>query len=103
MQCAASLETVSMCRNSAHRVEGHRAARHCFMVLAAEVGPFLIQLKAFFERDAGQFGSDGTDAFSWDATTFGYGFGGVFVFEIAFGHHMEHRAVRDACNAVRSR
>ncbi len=100
VQGAAGLKAVGVGGNSAHGVEGHRAARHLFVGLAAEIGPLDVQFERFFKGDASDFIDDSADAPGRDAAALGHGFGGVFVAQVTLCHLVEHRAVRDACDAV---
>ncbi len=102
VQRATGLETVGVGRNPAHGVEGNRATRHRFMRLAAEVGPFVIQLERFFKRDARQFGGNRANAFCWDAAAVGDSLWRVFLAQIHLGHFVEDRCVRHALGAVGS-
>ena len=70
-------------------MKANRAPGHGLVGFAAEIGPFVVQLKRFFKRHARQFGSDGPDAFGGDAATVRYRFGCEFVVQIFLGHLVE--------------
>ena len=93
VQRAGGLEAVGMGRNSTHGVEGHRAAGHRGVMVAAEIGPRLIQHKGLVEGDASKLGGKAADSGCCDAAALGNRFGRVFGREIAFGHVLEHSAM----------
>ena len=101
VQRAAGLEAVGMGRDPAHRVKADRAAHHLGMFLAAEIGPFLIDLDGLVESDLRKLRGNGADAVGADAATLFHGLWRIFVRQVAVGHEVKDRAVRDTLVAVR--
>ena len=73
-----------------------------FMCLAAEIGPLVIEFKAFLKRDARNLIGDAANTLGGDAATLGDSFGGVFLREITLRHQVEHRLMRSTCMTVES-
>jgi len=96
VQRARRLEAVGMGRDAAHGVKADRAARHGLMRLAAEIGPFVIEGDRLVKGDAGDFGGDAADLVWGHAATVRHRLGRVLRIEIALGHQVHDRAVRDA-------
>ena len=100
MQRPAGLKPIGMGRDAAHGVKRDRAACHRLVMLAPEVGPFVLKLNGFVKGDAGQFGRNGADARGGDAAAVCYGFGGIFLTKVLLGHLVKDRAVRNARRSV---
>ena len=62
VQGARGLKAVGMGRDAAHGMHGDGAAGHCFVGLAAEICPFLLDFKGFVEGHTGQFCGQRADA-----------------------------------------
>ena len=101
MQRATGLEAVGVRRNTAHGVEADGATCHFAMGLAAEIGPLLIQLKAFLKRHSRDLVGDTANALCGNTATLSDGFGRVFLGHVSLCHQVEHGLVRDARMSMR--
>ena len=77
VQRTASLETIGMRADAAHRVEGNRATDDFVVHVAVDVSPVALYFDGFFERYVCDFCGDAANLFGGYAATGGYCFGGV--------------------------
>ena len=100
VQRPAGLEAVGVGRDAAHRVHRHRPAEEAGMLLAACVGPRLLDEHRPLERDMPDLGGDPADRRGRDAAALGHGLRRVGRVAIALGQMREHRhrapAIRQA-------
>ena len=100
VQRAAGLEAVGVGRDAAHGVHRHRPAEEAGMLLAACIGPGLLDEHRPLERDMADLGGDPPDRLGRDAAALGHGFRRVARVAVALGQQREHRQRAPAVGQV---